>query len=59
MPSADKTKIQKDREGTNAKARDYYMKRRRAKVGNKKLWQGAFIGKTPIKALQECYGITP
>ena len=33
MPSADKTKIQKDSEGTNAKARDYYMKRRRAKVG--------------------------
>ncbi len=59
MPSADKTKIQKRREGTNAKARDYYMKRRRAKVGNKKWWQYAFIGKIPIKDLQQCYGITP
>lgn len=59
MPSADKTKIQKKREGTNAKARDYYMKKRRAKVGNKKWWLYMFIGKIDMKALQECYGITP
>lgn len=59
MPSADKTRIQKRRDGTNAKARDYYQKRRRAKVGNKKHWQKAYIGKIPIKELFECYGITP
>ena len=59
MPSADKTKIQKRREGTNAKARHYYQKKRRAKVGNKKWWLDAFIGKRDMKELQECYGIIP
>ena len=59
MPSADKTKIQKVREGTNAKARDYYMKRRRAKIGNKKWWLDAYLGKRNINELWECYGITP
>ncbi len=59
MPSADKTKIQKRREGTNAKARYYYQERRKAKIGNKKHWQYMFIGKIKIEELQKCFGIIP
>ena len=58
MPSI-KTKIQRRRDKNNAKAKDYYMKKRRAKIGNKKLWQYAFLGKIPIKELWKCYGIIP
>lgn len=59
MPSADKTKIQKERDGTNAKARDYYMKRRREKIGNKKHWQYGFIGTIDRDSLLRCFGISP
>ena len=58
MPSV-KTKSQKKRDGDNAKAKDYYMKRRRAKVGNKKLWMNMFIGSIPIVELYKCYSIIP
>ena len=59
MPSADKTKIQKEREGTNAKARHHYQKKRRAKIGNKKWWLDAYLGNRDINELWKCYGITP
>jgi hypothetical protein len=58
MPSF-KTKSQKRRDGTNAKAKDYYMKKRRAKIGNKKLWLNAFIGSIPICELYKCFNIIP
>ena len=41
------------------KPKDFYMKRRRAKIGNKKLWQNMFVGSIDIKELYKCYGIKP
>jgi len=58
MPSA-KTKLQKERSGEAARTKDYYMKRRRAKIGNKKLWQNMFVGSLDINELYKCFNITP
>ncbi len=59
MPSADKTKIQKKRDGTNEKVRRYYQKKRMDKIGNKKWWLDAYLGNRDINELWECYGIIP